>query len=310
MDPALVAVQLLNGLQLGVLLFLVAAGLTLVFGILDVINLAHGVLYMAGAYAAALTAAVTGSFLLAVVAAPLAALVLGLLLDRLVLRRLYARDHLDQVLATFGVILLMDGATKALFGPAPRQFALPSWLEGSIALAGGLTYPVWRVVVIVAGIALAVALLALIRRTRLGMLIRAAATNAPMLQSLGVDTGRLFMAVVGLGAMLAGFAGLMAAPLVSVQPGMGDGILILAFVVIVTGGMGSIEGALLGALLVGIVDTLGKSFLTDLLRLVMGPASARAVGPALASMLVYLLMAAVLVWRPQGLVPARSAADR
>lgn len=310
MDPGLFAVQLLNGLQLGVLLFLIAAGLTLVFGIMDVINLAHGVLYMAGAYAAALTLTASGSLLLAVIVAPVAAFGIGIVLDRLVLRRLYARDHLDQVLATFGVILLMDGAVRAVLGPAPLPFALPAAFAWSIPLGGGLTYPIWRVVVILAGMALALALFLVIRRTRLGMLVRAAAVNAPMLQALGVDTGRLYMAVVGMGAMLAGFAGLMAAPLVSVQPGMGDGVLILAFVVIVTGGLGSIEGALVGALLVGLVDTLGKSFLTDLLRLVVPPADARAIGPAIASMLVYLLMAAVLIWRPQGLIPARTASDR
>lgn len=308
MDPILLAVQTLNGLQLGVLLFLVAAGLTLVFGIMDFINLAHGVQYMLGAYLAATCAAWTGSFLMgALIALPLAVLA-GVVIDRIVLRRLYGRDHLDQVLATFGLIYLMNELVRIVWGPAPLRLDPPAALDFSVRLLGTATYPAYRLAIIVAGLLVALGLVLLVDRTRFGMLVRAAASNPRMLQSLGIDIRRLFMLVMALGAMLAGFAGLMAGPILSVQPGMGDNILILAFVVIVTGGLGSIQGAFVGALLVGLVDTLGRSFLTDLLRLALPPATANEAGPALASMLIYILMAAVLVVRPQGLLPARGIA--
>ncbi|MDX6752527.1 branched-chain amino acid ABC transporter permease [Geminicoccaceae bacterium 1502E] len=307
MDPILLAVQALNGLQLGVLLFLVAAGLTLVFGIMDFINLAHGVQYMLGAYFAATLTGWTGSFLLGAALALPAAAAAGLLLERLVLRHFYDRDHLDQVLATFGVIYFVNEGVRLLWGPAPLSFQVPAAIDFSVELFGGATYPAYRLAIIAAGLVVAAGLFLLVRGTRFGMLVRAGADNPRMLQSLGVDIRRLFMLVVALGAMLAGFAGLMAGPLLSVQPGMGDGVLILAFVVIVTGGLGSIEGALLGALLVGLVDTLGRSFLTDLLRLVLAPATANEVGPALASMLIYVVMAVVLVVRPTGLIPAKRA---
>lgn len=308
MDPILLAVQTLNGLQLGVLLFLVAAGLTLVFGIMDFINLAHGVQYMLGAYLAATCAAWTGSFLAgALIALPLAALA-GVAVDRIVLRHLYDRDHLDQVLATFGLIYLMNELARIVWGPAPLRLDPPAALDFSVRLFGTATYPAYRLAIIAAGLVVALGLVLLVDRTRFGMLVRAAASNPRMLQSLGVDIRRLFMLVMALGAMLAGFAGLMAGPILSVQPGMGDNILILAFVVIVTGGLGSIQGAFVGALLVGLVDTLGRSFLTDLLRLALPPATANEAGPALASMLIYILMAAVLVVRPQGLLPARAIA--
>jgi len=307
-DPILLAVQTLNGLQLGVLLFLVAAGLTLVFGIMDFINLAHGVQYMLGAYLAATCAAWTGSFLAgALIALPLAALA-GVAVDRIVLRHLYDRDHLDQVLATFGLIYLMNELARIVWGPAPLRLDPPAALDFSVRLFGTATYPAYRLAIIAAGLVVALGLVLLVDRTRFGMLVRAAASNPRMLQSLGVDIRRLFMLVMALGAMLAGFAGLMAGPILSVQPGMGDNILILAFVVIVTGGLGSIQGAFVGALLVGLVDTLGRSFLTDLLRLALPPATANEAGPALASMLIYILMAAVLVVRPQGLLPARAIA--
>jgi branched-chain amino acid transport system permease protein len=308
LDPILLAVQTLNGLQLGVLLFLVAAGLTLVFGIMDFINLAHGVLYMAGAYFAATFTGLTGSFLLGALLALPAALLLGLLLDRCVMRFLYERDHLDQVLATFGLIFLLNELARIVWGPASLPLAPPAALDFSVPLFGGATYPAYRLAIIAAGLAVAAGLGILVSGTRFGMLVRAGASNPRMLQSLGVDIKRLFMAVMGLGAMLAGFAGLMAGPIVSVQPGMGDHILILAFVVIVTGGLGSIRGAFMGAMLVGIVDTLGRSFLTDLLRLALPPAAANEIGPAIASMLIYILMAGVLIVRPTGLVPAKGLA--
>jgi branched-chain amino acid transport system permease protein len=307
-DPILLAVQTLNGLQLGVLLFLVAAGLTLVFGIMDFINLAHGVQYMLGAYLAATCAAWTGSFFLgAALALPLAVLA-GVVMDRVVLRHLYARDHLDQVLATFGLIFLVNELVRIVWGPAPLRIDPPAALDFSVTLFGGATYPAYRLAIIASGLIVALALFLLVDRTRFGMLVRAGASNPRVLQSLGVDIRRLFMLVMTLGAMLAGFAGMMAAPILSVQSGMGDTVLILAFVVIVTGGLGSIQGAFAGAILVGLVDTLGRSFLTDLVRLVLPPAAANEVGPALASMLIYVLMAVVLIVRPAGLLPARGLA--
>jgi branched-chain amino acid transport system permease protein len=301
---SLVFVQILNGLQLGVLLFLIAAGLTLVFGVMDLINLAHGVQYMLGAYLAVAFYGLTGSFLVALVLALLATLVFALALEVLVFRQLYARDHLDHVMATFGIILFVDQGVKLVWGAAPLSLPMPDLLSGSVVLMEGLLYPVWRLVVIGSGIAVALALYLLVGHTRVGMLVRAGAANAPLVSALGVNIRRLFMLVFGFGAMLAGFAGVMIAPILSVEPGMGDAILILAFVVIVIGGIGSIRGAFVAALMIGLVDTLGRSFAVDLLRLFMGPSPARTVGPALASMLIYVLMAVVLTLRPAGLFPA------
>lgn len=303
----LVSVQILNGIQLGLLLFLVATGLTLVFGILDVINLAHGALYMVGAYAGAVVAAYSGSLILTLALAPVAALLFGVILDRLVLRFLYDRDHLDQVLGTFGVLLALNEAVRVVFGPAPLPFPVPAVLDWTVSLPGGATYPAWRLAIIAAGLAVALALFLVIARTRGGMLVRAAAVNAPVLEMLGIDVRRLLLATFAIGAALAGFAGAMAGPIVAVLPGMGDPILILSFVVIVTGGTGSVQGALVGALLVGLADTLGRSFLTEGLRMVLPPAAAGEIGPAIASLLVYLVMAAVLLARPQGLLPVRRA---
>ena len=305
MSTGLILVQTLNGLQLGVLLFLIAAGLTLVFGVMDFINLAHGVQYMLGAYLAVMFYGLTGSFLAALVLALGAALAFGLLLEFAVFRHLYGRDHLDQVIATFGIILFLNEAVKFLWGPAPLNLPVPELLSGSIVLMPGLLYPVWRIVVIAAGLIVAAGLYVLVNHTRVGMLVRAGAANAAMVSALGVDIRRLFMIVFGFGTMLAGFAGVMIAPILSVEPGMGDTVLILAFVVIVTGGIGSIRGAFAAALLIGLVDTLGRSFAVDLMRLVMAPSPARTVGPALASMLIYLVMALVLYVRPAGLFPAR-----
>ena len=302
---ALFLIQVLNGLQLGVLLFLIAAGLTLVFGVMNFINLAHGTQYMLGAYLAVAFYGVVGTFMGALVLALLTALGCGLMLEFLVFRQLYERAHLDQVVATFGIILLLDDGVKMLWGAAPLTLPMPDSLSGSVVLMEGLIYPVWRLVIIGSGLGVAAGLFLLVTYTRTGMLVRAGATHAPIVSALGVNIRRLFMIVFGFGTMLAGFAGIMIAPILSVEPGMGDNILILAFVVIVIGGIGSIRGAFFAALLVGLVDTLGRSFSVDVLRSVMGPSPARTVGPAIASMLIYVLMAAVLSVRPTGLFPAQ-----
>ena len=304
MTLALLAVQTLNGLQLGVLLFLIAAGLTLVFGVMDFINLAHGVQYMLGAYFAVTFYSLTGSFFAGLGLALLAALLAGLALEFLVFRHLYRRDHLDQVLATFGVILFLNEAVKVIWGAAPRHYPIPEVLSGSIVLMDGLLYPVYRLAIIGAGLGVAVLLYVLVQKTRVGMRIRAGATHPEVIGALGVNIRRLFMLVFGFGTMLAGFAGIMAGPILSVEPGMGDQLLILAFVVIVIGGIGSIRGAFLGALIVGLIDTLGRSFATDILRVFLSPAAANDIGPALASMSIYILMAGILFFRPAGLFPA------
>ena len=305
MNATLLLVQTLNGLQFGILLFLVAAGLTLVFGVMDFINLAHGVQYMLGAYLAAFFAAQTGSFWFALLLALPAALLVGLLLEFLVFRHLYDRDHLSQVLATFGVILFLNQGVKLAFGAAPLQVPVPEALSGGVRIMEGLLYPTWRLAILAAGLATAGLLWFLVERTRVGMLVRAGASNAAMVSALGVDIRRLFLLVFGFGAMLAGFAGVMAAPILSVEPGMGDNLLILAFVVIVIGGIGSVRGAFIAALLVGLVETLGRGLVPDLLRLFLDPSAARQTGAALASMLVYVLMALILAIRPAGLFPAR-----
>ena len=305
MSISLFIVQILNGLQFGVLLFLIAAGLTLVFGVMDFINLAHGVQYMLGAYLAVMFYGLTGSFLLALIFALLAALAFGLLLEFTVFRHLYDRDHLEQVIATFGIILFLNQGVKVVWGAAPISLPIPDMFSGVIVLMPGLIYPIWRLVIIGSGLAVGLLLYLLVSRTRIGMLVRAGATHARIVSALGVDIRRLFMIVFGFGTMLAAFAGVMIAPILSVEPGMGDSVLILAFVVIVIGGIGSMRGAFIAALLIGLVDTLGRSFVIDILRLVMPPSPARTVGPAIASMLIYVLMALVLYFRPAGLFPAR-----
>jgi branched-chain amino acid transport system permease protein len=305
MSFTLVIVQILNGLQFGVLLFLIAAGLTLVFGVMDFINLAHGVQYMLGAYLAVMFYALTGSFVLALVLALAAALALGLLLEFTVFRQLYDRDHLEQVIATFGIIIFLNQGVKVVWGAAPLNLPIPDALAGVVSLMPGMVYPVWRLVIIASGLIVALILYILVSKTRVGMLVRAGATHARIVSALGVDIRRLFMIVFGFGTMLAAFAGAMIAPILSVEPGMGDSVLILAFVVIVIGGIGSMRGAFIAALLIGLVDTLGRSFMIDILRLVMPPSPARTVGPALASMLIYVLMALVLYFRPAGLFPAK-----
>jgi branched-chain amino acid transport system permease protein len=296
--------QFLNGLQFGLLLFLLAAGLTLVFGIMDLVNLAHGSLYMLGAYFAATFASWTGSFVLAAVLALAASLTVGIALEVTVLRKFYGRDHLDHVLGTFGLILFFNELVRLVWGPAGLNLAVPPSLGGAIEILPGIYYPAYRLAII--GVALAVALLlyVVVMRTRVGMLIRAGASNREMIGALGININLLYTLVFGAGAALAGLAGLMQAPILTVQIGMGENILIVAFVVIVIGGIGSIRGALVAAILVGVVDTLGRAFLPDLLRLVLSHAAASTAAPALSSMLIYLTMAAVLALRPEGLFPA------
>ena len=298
--------QLLNGAQLGVLLFLIAAGLTLIFGIMDFINLAHGVLYMVGAYVMASFAMLTGSFWLALGLTVPAMLICGLLLEFTVFRALYARSHLDQVLATFGLVLVISEGVKILWGSAPLTVPMPDMLSGSVGLIGPLKYPVYRLAILVVGLASALGLYVLITQTRIGMLLRAGASNREMVSALGVNVGRLFAMVFAFGAMLAGFAGAIVAPILSVDTGMGESVLILAFVVIVIGGIGSIRGAFMGALLVGVVDTMGRSFGPIVLRMIMEPAAAGQLGRTLAPMLVYILMAAILFARPAGLFGRRA----
>lgn len=305
MSLALLVVQVLNGLQMGLLLFMIAAGLTLVFGVMDFINLAHGVQYMIGAYLAAMFVGWTGSFWLGLALALPTALAFGLLLEFVVFRRLYDRDHLDQMLATFGLILFLNQAVKSLWGAAPLGVPMPDLLSGGVRLMPGLLYPVYRLALIGVGLALALGLHLLINHTRVGMLIRAGATNGDMVSALGVNIRRLFMIVFGFGAMLAGLAGALVAPILSVEPGMGDNLLILTFVVIVIGGVGSIRGAFLGALMIGLIDTLGRAFGPQLLRLALAPAAASQTGRSLAPMLIYILMATVLFFRPSGLFPAK-----
>jgi len=296
--------QLMNGLQLGVMLFLMSAGLTLVFGIMRVINLAHGSFYMVGAYVAATVAEQTGSFLLGLLAALPAAFLVGMLVETLVLRRLYERDHLAQVLATFGLILFFNELTRIIWGRQPLFMDVPAWLSHTVELIPGAPYPSYRLAVIAVGILVSLFLYLLFTRTRLGMQIRAGASNREMVAALGVNINMLYTLVFALGALLAGLAGVMAGPILAVESGMGESILILTFVVVVIGGIGSIRGALIAALLVGMVDTLGRVYLPDLFRLFLSPAEADGVGASLASMSVYILMAAILVWRPHGLFPA------
>ena len=296
--------QVLNGLQFGVMLFLLAAGLTLVFGIMNLVNLAHGALYMVGAYLATAAYGWTGSFVLAAMFALSATLAIGMLVEVLTLRTLYERDHLDQVLATFGLILFFNEAVAIVWGRAALFTTVPRALSGQITLLPGLRYPAYRAVIILLGLAVALLLYVVVNRTRLGMLIRAGASNRTMVGALGVNVRVLYTVVFGFGAALAALGGVMAGPIYTVLPGMGEEILIQVFVVIVIGGIGSIRGALVGAIVVGMVDTLGRAFLKPMLSTVIGPAAANDAGPALASMLIYLLMAAVLSFRPQGLFPA------
>ncbi|MCF8478157.1 MAG: branched-chain amino acid ABC transporter permease [Pseudolabrys sp.] len=296
--------QCLNGLQLGLLLFLLAAGLTLVFGIMDLVNLAHGSLYMIGAYFAATFAAWTGSFVLGAVFALVATLVVGMAVEVIVMRRLYGRDHLDHVLGTFGLILFFDESVRLIWGAEGMSLPLPSWLSASIEILPGVHYSAYKFAIIVVTLVVAAFLYVLVMRTRIGMLIRAGASNREMVGALGVNIKLLYTLVFGLGAVLAGLAGLMQAPILTVSIGMGENILILAFVITVIGGIGSVRGALVAALLVGFIDTLGRSYLPSFLDLILSPTAASTAAPALSSMLIYLLMAVVLIVKPEGLFSA------
>jgi len=298
--------QILNGLQLGVMLFLMAAGLTLVFGIMNLVNLAHGALYMVGAYLATYFFQATGSFVLGVALALAGTLAVGVVTELVALRTLYERDHLDQVLATFGLILVFNELVALIWGRAAIYSTLPEYLQGHVEIVAGLRYPLYRLLIIIVGLAVAAGLWYVVARTRLGMLIRAGASNRTMVGALGINIRLLYTLVFGFGAALAGLAGIMAGPIYAVQPGMGEQVLIQVFVVIVIGGIGSIRGALAGAVIVGVVDTLGRAFLKPMLATVWSPVVADSAGPALASMLIYLLMAVVLALRPEGLFPSRS----
>lgn len=297
--------QMLNGVQLGLLMFLLAAGLTLTFGIMDLVNLAHGSLYMMGAYIAWTTISWTDSFVLGALLALPAIFVLGLIVESVVARRLYARNHLDQVLATFGLILFFNELVRVIWGPAGKSIAVPTFLNRTVEILPGVPYPAYRFAIIVVGAAVAILLAWLVARTRIGMLIRAGASNRRMIGALGVNIELLFSLVFGLGAVFAGLAGLMAAPITSVKIGMGDDILILAFVIIVIGGIGSIKGAFIAAMVVGQIDIVGRAFLPDLLKTFLSASAASSAAPAISQVLVYVVMAGVLVWRPTGLFGQR-----
>ncbi len=301
MSPILLIEQVLNGLQSGIMLFLMAAGLTLIFGVMGLINLAHGSLYMIGAFAAAAVAAATGSFVIGLIAALIAAAAAGALIELVVIRRLYDRDHLDQVLATFALILVFSEGTRWLFGSFPLYLDVPAALAGPVTLPGGILYPAYRLLITAVGLVVAIGLFALIARTRIGIQIRAGEADREMIAALGVDISKLYTLVFALGAALAGLAGALVGAIQSVQVGMGEPVLILAFVVVVIGGIGSIKGALVGALLVGLTDTLGSVLLPLAFSAFMEPAAATSIGSALASMSIYILMAGVLLFKPTGL---------
>ena len=306
MGPTLIVELVLNGLQFGLMLFLLAAGLTLVFGIMDFINLAHGSLYMAGAYFAATFTALTGSFWLGLLLAVAATALVGVILEMLVFRRLYQRNHLTQVLATFALILIFNETARIFWGAQPLMLNTPPLFSKPVELWPGFYYSSFRLFIIVAGLAVAGLLYVLVVKTRLGMVVRAGASNREMATAMGADIKLVFTLLFAFGAALCAIAGALLGTILSVQVGMGESILILAFVVIVVGGIGSIRGALVGALLVGGVDTLSRTLLPMLLRVIMPADVASNVGPALASILIYVLMAAVLFFKPQGLFPARS----
>jgi branched-chain amino acid transport system permease protein len=296
--------QLLNGVQLGMLLFLLSAGLTLVFGIMNFINLAHGSFYMLGAYFAAAALARTDSFLLAGLAGIGGAMALAFAIERLALRRLYTRDHLDQVLATLGLIMFFNEVVRMVWGSQPVFTAQPAWLNGSLQF-GDFSYPAYRLMIIVAGLLVAAGIHLLIHRTRVGMLVRASSTHPDTVAALGVNARLLNTLLFSVGAGLAALAGWLVGPIVSVQSGMGDNVLILALVVIVIGGIGSIRGAFHAALLVGLVDTMGRAYMPQITRQFFERSVADAAGPALASMLIYLFMALILAVKPTGLFPMK-----
>ena len=305
MSFVLIAEQILNGLQFGIMLFLMSAGLTLIFGVMGLINLAHGSLYMIGAFVAATVASITGSFILALAAALSAAALAGAIVEITIIRKLYNRDHLDQVLATFALILIFSEGTRWVFGSFPLYLNVPSYLQGALPLPGGIQYPLYRITLIVFGLIIGAGLGLLITKTRLGIQIRAGENDREMVSALGVNISKLYTFVFALGAALAGLAGALVGAIQSVEVGMGEPVLILAFVVIVIGGIGSVKGALIGSILVGLTDTLGGIFLPKFFGLFMDLATATNVGSSIASMAIYILMSIVLVWRPTGLFGQR-----
>ena len=297
--------QVLNGLQAGFTLLMISSGLTLVFGMMGVLNLAHGSIFMIGAFVAADVLARTGSFESALLAGVVGATITGVLMEAVVIRRLYHRDHLDQVLATFGLVLMANQGVQMIWGTQPRTISRPSWLEGSVVVLPGLQYPIYRLAIMVAGILTMLVLWLVIERSRVGMWIKAGRTHRELLGALGVNVTLLFSGVFALGAALAGFAGVVAAPFLTVESGMGDSFLILSFVVIVIGGIGSLRGAVVGSIVIGLAAALGQTYLPRLLNNVTDPSSAAAVGASLASASIYLVMAAVLLFRPEGLFGVR-----
>ena len=305
MDLTFFLEQIFNGLGYGFMLFLLAAGLTLVFGIMDTLNLAHGSLFMVGGYVSAAVHTQSGSFITAVLVAVLATVLLAVLLEALLVRRLYGRDHLSQVLATFGIVLIADDLVKFVWGPSPIMAPTPALLSGPVDLLG-LPYPSYRLLILGAGLAVALGLYLLVNHSRLGMLVRAGASNRAMAEFMGVRVSKVFAIVFALGAALAALAGALMGPISAVAIGMGEAILIPALVVIVIGGIGSVRGAFVASLLVGLVDTAGRAFLPLLLRELLPPALAADAGPAIASIAMYMLMAGVLVFKPSGLFPARA----
>ncbi len=305
MDWSLLVIQLLNGLQLGVLLFLLASGLTLIFGIMDFVNLAHGSLYMVGAYFCATLTHLTGSFVLAIALALPATALVGLAVEVIVVRHLYTRDHLDHVLATFGLILCFDAAVHYLWGPEGMAIPLPAVLDSQTELLGGIVFPTFRLLIIATGLVIAAGLWLVMTRTRIGMLVRAGASNRRMVAALGINIEILFALVFAVGAALAGLAGMLISPITEASIGMGNEIIIIAFVVIIIGGIGSIKGAFIAALAVGLIDTMGRAFLDTLMKLVMSNQNAETAAPALSAMMIYILMAGILAFRPQGLFPPR-----
>ena len=306
MDWSLLITQLLNGLQLGLLLFLLASGLTLIFGIMDFINLSHGSFYMIGAYFCGTVVAITGSFLAGILFGLIGVFIVGAAVEWFIARRLYRSDHLDHVLVTFGLILIFDTLVHLLWGAEGMAIPLPDILNGQITI-GELVLPSYRMLIIGCGLLVAALLYVLVVRTRLGMLIRAGASNRTMVEALGININRLFLIVFALGAAMAGFAGMLIAPITEASIGMGNDIIIVAFVVVIVGGIGSVKGAFYAALILGLLDTLSRSYLDLVLQLFMPVTYAETAAPALSAMLIYILMAAVLAFRPRGLFPPAGA---
>ena len=306
MDFSLLATQLLNGIQLGVLLFLLASGLTLIFGIMDFVNLAHGSFYMVGAFVCATLTFATGSFFLAIFLALPVTAVVGLLIESTIISRLYQRDHLDHVLATFGLILIFDTLSHMIWGPNGISIPLPDYLDGRVAFTENLQLPTFRLLIVGTGLLVAFGLYFLVTHTKLGMLIRAGASNRTMATALGVNIKLLFTFVFALGAALSGLAGMLVAPITEASIGMGNEIIISAFVVIIIGGIGSMKGAFIASMIVGLIDTMGRSYLDSIMKVFMADNVAETAAPAVSAMLVYILMAAILALKPQGLFPAAS----